>query len=67
VYDATEGGHYDWHIDYGPDNMKPRKISMSIQLTDPSKYQGCDLQFMLSNEIRVAPRTRGASNARFPT
>jgi PKHD-type hydroxylase len=66
VYHGTEGGHYHWHIDYGPHNPKPRKISMSIQLTEPSQYVGCDLQFQVSNTIGVAPRKRGAIIA-FPS
>jgi hypothetical protein len=35
VYHGTEGGHYDWHVDQG-DMAKSRKISLSLQLTDPS-------------------------------
>ncbi len=66
VYHDTEVGHYHWHIDYGPDNPKPRKISLSIQLTDPSQYEGCDLQFQVSDKIVVAPRRRGAIIA-FPS
>jgi PKHD-type hydroxylase len=66
VYDGTEGGHYHWHIDHGPHNPKPRKISLSIQLTDPSQYEGCELQFQVSHKIGVAPRTRGTIIA-FPS
>jgi PKHD-type hydroxylase len=66
VYRGTEGGYYHWHIDHGAHNPKPRKISISIQLTDPSHYEGCDLQFQVSNSIGVAPRTRGAIIA-FPS
>jgi PKHD-type hydroxylase len=66
VYDGAEGGHYGWHMDHGPHNLKPRKISMSIQLTDPSQYEGCDLQFQVSDKIGVAPRQRGAIIA-FPS
>jgi PKHD-type hydroxylase len=66
VYRGSEGGYYHWHIDHVPHNPKPRKISMSIQLTDPSQYQGCELQFQVSNAIGVAPRTRGAIIA-FPS
>jgi PKHD-type hydroxylase len=66
VYDGVEGGHYGWHLDHGPHNAKPRKLSMSIQLTDPSKYEGCDLQFQVSDKIGVAPRDRGAIIA-FPS
>jgi PKHD-type hydroxylase len=66
VYHGAEGGHYTWHVDYGPDNPTPRKISLSIQLTDPAQYEGCDLQFQMSEQISVAPRRRGALIA-FPS
>lgn len=60
VYHGAQGGHYTWHVDYGPDNPTPRKISLSVQLTDPAEYEGCDLQFQMSEQISVAPRRRGA-------
>jgi PKHD-type hydroxylase len=66
VYHGTEGGHYTWHVDYASDNPTPRKISLSIQLTDPAQYEGCDLQFQTSGQISVAPRRRGAVIA-FPS
>lgn len=66
VYHGAEGGHYHWHIDHGPHNLQPRKLSLSVQLTEPSRYQGCELQFQVSNKIGVAPRTRGAIIA-FPS
>ena len=66
VYHDAEGGHYTWHVDYGADNPTPRKISLSLQLTDPSQYEGCDLQFQMSGQISVAPRRRGALIA-FPS
>ena len=59
VYHGTEGGHYDWHIDWGPNRVQ-RKLSASIQLTDPSRYEGCDLQFHGARGIEPAPRDRGA-------
>jgi PKHD-type hydroxylase len=59
VYHGTEGGHYDWHIDWGP-NPAQRKLSASVQLTDPRLYEGCDLQFHGIRQIEVAPRDRGA-------
>jgi PKHD-type hydroxylase len=66
VYHGAKGGHYDWHIDYGPHNLKPRKISLTLQLTDPSQYEGCDLQFRVGNKIGTAPRERGTIIA-FPS
>jgi PKHD-type hydroxylase len=66
VYRDSEGGHYDWHVDCGPNNPAPRKISLSIQLSDPSSYEGCDLQFQFGPAIDTAPRARGAVIA-FPS
>jgi len=65
VYHGSEGGHYDWHVDHGPLAV-PRKLSMSVQLSDPSDYQGCDLQFCAGGDIEIAPRTRGTVVA-FPS
>jgi PKHD-type hydroxylase len=59
VYHGAEGGHYDWHIDWGP-NRAQRKLSASLQLTDPNHYEGCDLQFHGARQIETAPRERGA-------
>lgn len=38
------GGHYDWHMDIGPGNISHRKISIVVQLSDPSDYEGGILQ-----------------------
>ena len=42
------GGNYNWHIDYGvaPDRRFVRKLSMTIQLSDPSNYEGGELQLV---------------------
>lgn len=60
VYHGTEGGHYDWHMDLTTQQY-PRKLSMSVQLSDPDDYEGCDLQFYGSRQLETAPRTRGAA------
>jgi PKHD-type hydroxylase len=44
----TSGGHYNWHCDYD-DTRKPygvRKISMSMQLSDPNDYTGGELELV---------------------
>jgi PKHD-type hydroxylase len=65
IYHGSEGGHYDWHVDQG--QLKaPRKLSISLQLTEPSEYEGCDLQFQGGNRIETAPRERGTLIA-FPS
>ncbi len=65
VYHGSEGGHYDWHVDHGPVGTR-RKLSISVQLSDPSSYEGCDLQFQAGNQLEIAPRDRGTVIA-FPS
>ncbi len=36
-------GHYDWHQDYGAGNGSLRKISVVVNLSDPTLYTGCNL------------------------
>ena len=43
VYNSDEQGHYDWHIDMGPGKSR-RKLSLVCQLSDPSEYEGGELQ-----------------------
>ncbi len=63
LYGGPDGGHFDWHKDYGRDPSdparEPRKLTLSLQLSDPSDYQGCDLQVRAGNQIDTAPRARG--------
>lgn len=65
VYHGSEGGHYDWHVDHGPLGTR-RKLSISVQLSDPSRYEGCDLEFHAGNKCEIAPRERGTVIA-FPS
>jgi PKHD-type hydroxylase len=65
VYQGAEGGHYDWHVDQG-DLAKSRKLSLSLQLTDPSEYEGCELQLQGGRRIETAPKDRGTLIA-FPS
>ena len=61
IYDGKEQGHYDFHLDMIPpagDNP-PRKLSLVLQLSDPSKYEGGDLQIWPGGEIRNAERVLG--------
>jgi PKHD-type hydroxylase len=64
VYRDSEGGHFDWHMDTGP--QPPRKLSLTIQLTDPSHYEGCKLEFNTGSVIVSAPKNRGVAIA-FPS
>jgi len=65
VYHGNESGRYDWHVDQGPLRTR-RKLSISVQLSDPAGYEGCDLQFQGGNQTETAPRERGTVIA-FPS
>jgi PKHD-type hydroxylase len=53
-----DGGHYDWHADLGP-GMSNRKLSCVLQLSDPSEYEGGDLQMNVGGQILTVPREKG--------
>jgi PKHD-type hydroxylase len=63
VYRESEGGYFDWHSDYGRDKndpgKEPRKLTLSLQLSDGSFYDGCDLEARAAYPLDVAPRERG--------
>ena len=60
-YLESESGHYDWHMDIGDgDIQSKRKISIVVQLTDPSEYEGGDLQLMTRKKIITLPKQMGA-------
>ena len=61
-YEAPDG-HYRWHSDYGTSQNSEftRKLSASLLLTDPSEYEGGDLEFMDYHGNNVfAPKQRGS-------
>jgi PKHD-type hydroxylase len=53
------GGHYDWHVDIGPNSINHRKISLTIQLSDPDEYEGGDLQIWTGGEFKTIERKQG--------
>lgn len=56
-YDQSENGMYGWHQDYG--GGISRKLSMAVQLTDPSEYEGGNLQMLTSGEPQNVRKQRG--------
>jgi|TARA_R100001244_G_scaffold33925_1_gene31520 PKHD-type hydroxylase len=52
------GGHYDKHFDKMWDGVI-RKLSLTIQLTDPSKYEGGDLEIFQSHEPLKMEKEQG--------
>lgn len=65
VYDGA-GDHYSWHIDKGPSTISPRKLSIVLQLTDPSEYEGGDLEFFAAPKSSFAKKQKGLVYA-FPS
>lgn len=54
-----DGGHYDWHMDIGPNTINHRKISMVIQLSEADDYDGGELVLWNSNDTTIAPKGIG--------
>lgn len=63
-YDQSENGMYGWHQDYG--GGISRKLSLTLQLTDPSEYEGGNLQIMTSGTPVNVRKQRGVIAA-FPS
>lgn len=59
-------GHYDWHVDAGRGPVATRKISLTVQLSDPTKYDGCELIVNDHGNIFTATKEQGAINT-FPS
>jgi len=55
---TAPGEHYDWHIDKG--YMTPaRKLSLSVQLSDPKDYKGGEFEMMFGRKPHKIGRERG--------
>ena len=52
------GGHYDWHADLGV-GISNRKLSVVLQLSDPSEYEGGELQMNTGGNIINVPKEKG--------
>lgn len=58
-YDANEQGMYRWHQDFGGQNSISRKLSLVLQLSHPSDYEGGNLQVLTSGEPTTIHKKRG--------
>jgi len=62
-----KGQFHAWHMDLGVvGDERRRKLSLTVQLSDPARYSGGDLEFMGPERTVAASRSRGAV-AIFPT
>lgn len=63
VYEP-DGGHYTWHMDKGylrdgGSAASPRKLSIVLQLSDPSEYEGGDLELMTGGSPIIMEKKKG--------
>lgn len=59
IYDSETYGHYTWHIDMSEASPSTRKLSLVLQLSDPSEYEGGELQTMNSKEPSIIDKKKG--------
>ena len=63
-YNESNKGEYDWHVDASYPSSHPyRKLSLTIQLSDPTEYEGGDLEISIpapeKNDIFKIPKEKG--------
>lgn len=59
---ATGGGKYDWHYDVFWENPQPfdRKLSIVVQLSDPSEYEGGEFEFFGVEQVGEQFKQKGS-------
>jgi PKHD-type hydroxylase len=58
--------HYTWHMDKGKNTTSPRKLSLILQLSDPSEYDGGDLEIFTGVNTTTLEKKKGIIHA-FPS
>ena len=66
VYEGDVSGHYTWHLDFSETSTSPRKFSIVLQLSDPSEYEGGELQVLVKADAESVDRKKGLVAA-FPS
>lgn len=66
MYEGGEESHYTWHIDMSDTALAPRKLSLVLQLSDPSEYEGGELQTQTKPEPDTIVKQKGLIAA-FPS
>lgn len=66
IYNSNND-HYDWHMDKGNTNSSPRKLSIVVQLSDPSEYEGGDLQFWVGGDAPITAEKKKGLAYVFPS
>lgn len=66
IYEGGDEAHYTWHIDMADDAPAARKLSLVLQLSDPSEYEGGELQTWTAPEHATVDKQKGLIAA-FPS
>lgn len=68
-YHASENGHYSWHhdIDWRRNDGLDRKLSITVQLSDPSEYEGGEFSFSEVHTPDVAQSKQKGTVLVFPS
>jgi PKHD-type hydroxylase len=61
---SSPGEHYSWHIDRG---IGCRKLSLSLQLSDPDEYDGGDLELWFGGEEPIKMKKEKGMMTFFPS
>ena len=68
IYKADDGGHYNWHIDDMASPMAtPRKLSMTLMLSDTSEFEGGELQLKTINDDVISVEQKQGRAYFFPS
>lgn len=59
TYEGHEKGHYNWHIDANAPDKPRRKLAITFQMSDPSDYEGGELEINMTGIPVTAPKERG--------
>lgn len=51
VLEYGPGDMFDYHVDDGIPGVPPRKLSITVQLSDPASYEGGDLEIWGSQKV----------------
>lgn len=63
---GPDNDHYTWHMDKGSSTKSPRKLSLVLQLSDPTEYDGGDLEIMTGPTVKTLEKKKGIIHA-FPS
>jgi PKHD-type hydroxylase len=59
-YDSSYNGQYEYHIDIGNSYDSGRKLSISVQLSDETEYDGGELEFKTDYNKKYATKKQGS-------